>query len=89
VWTRHRLRISAIPCDSGNEIIQGVAKRTKRWLVVLPIDESAGAGLDGCRFAAESNHATAMQSPKQPGRVVAAQAVIARVWVGGRLVQAE
>jgi hypothetical protein len=44
------LRISAIPCDSGIEIIQGVAKRTKRWLVVLPIDESAGAGLDGCRL---------------------------------------
>jgi hypothetical protein len=70
-------------------IIQAVTNRSQPRLVVLPIDESAAAGLDGCRFAAEGDHATAMQPPKQAGCVVAAQAPIAWVRINARFVEAE
>src|SRR5262245_11015408 len=76
--------------DSASEVVQGIAHRAERRLVVLVVNsDSAGRVLDSGSVRSERNDRAAPQQPEKPGFVITGKSPISWGWFIGDRVQAE
>ena len=81
---RRRLDLLSTMRESPLEIVETVAHRAKRRLVVLAIDgDGASRVLDSGRALSEGHHRPAAQQPDQTCSVIAAQSSVAWRWLIG------
>src|SRR5262249_39914981 len=90
---RHRRRLLAAGETRASlslQVVQTVAQRPQRRLVVLAVDgDGAGRPLNRCGGPGERDYRPSLQQPDEPDLVVAGQASVARVRLGRGLVEAE